>query len=130
MYYLDTNICIYYLNGTVPSVRDNLLSTPPHEIKIPVIVHSELWFGVQKSQQKEENKFKLQRFLKPFDVVNYTSEISETYAELRLASESLVNIIGPNDLLIASIVVANNGTLVTRNTNEFSRISQLKLTEW
>lgn len=130
MYFLDTNICIYYLNGTVPSVRDNLLSTPPHEIKIPVIVHSELWYGVQKSQHKEKNKLKLQRFLDPFDVVSYTPDFSETYAELRFASVSSGNIVGPNDLLIASIVVANNGTLVTRNTNEFSRIPQLKLKEW
>lgn len=130
MYYLDTNTCIYYLNGKVSSVRDNLLSTPPHEIKIPVIVHSELWFGVEKSQHKKRNGQKLQRFLEPFDVENYTFEISKTYAELRLASESSGNIVGPNDLLIASIVVANNGTLVTRNTNEFSRIPQLNLTEW
>lgn len=130
MYFLDTNICIYFLNGTVPSVRNNLLSTPPHEIKIPVIVHSELWFGVQKSERKEENKQKLQRFFDPFDIVDYTADISQTYAELRLAAESKGHIVRPNDLLIASITVANNGTLVTRNTEEFSKIPQLKLAEW
>lgn len=130
MVFLDTNICIYFLNGTVPSVRDHLLATPPNEIKIPVIVHSELLYGAQKSQRKEENTQKLRRFLEPFEIVNYTSEISETYAELRLTSELKGKIIGPNDLLIASLAVANNGTLVTRNTKEFSQIPQLKLTEW
>jgi|AntRauTorckE6833_2_1112554.scaffolds.fasta_scaffold64284_2 tRNA(fMet)-specific endonuclease VapC len=130
MVYLDTNICIHYLNGTLPSVRDHLLKTPPYEIKIPVIVHSELLFGVKKSRRKNENLLKLQRFLEPFEVVNYTSEVSETYAELRLAAESTGKIVGPNDMLIAAIVVANNGTLVTRNTAEFSRINSLKLAEW
>jgi len=130
MYFLDTNICIYYLNGTLPSVRDNLLSTPPNEIKIPVIVHSELIFGVWKSKHSEENLQKVHRFLLPFEIVNYTRELSETYAELRLSAETSGNIVGPNDLLIATITVANNGTLVTRNTKEFSRISGLKLIEW
>jgi tRNA(fMet)-specific endonuclease VapC len=130
MYFLDTNICIYFLKGTFPSIRENLLNTPPHEIKIPVIVHSELWYGVQKSERVEENKLKLQRFLEPFDVIDYTSGISKTYAELRAATEAKGNTVGPNDLLIASIVAANNGTLVTRNTKEFSRIPKLKLAEW
>jgi len=130
MIFLDTNICIYYLNGTVPSVRDHLLKTPPNEIKIPVIVHSELLFGVIKSHRKKENLLKLHRFLEPFEVVNYTSKVSETYAEIRIAAESTGKVVGPNDLLIAAIVVANNGTLVTRNTAEFSRIKSLKLAEW
>jgi tRNA(fMet)-specific endonuclease VapC len=69
-------------------------------------------------------------FLQPFEILNYTSEVSETYAELRLAAESTGKIVGPNDMLIAAIVVANNGTLITRNTREFSRISALKLMEW
>lgn len=130
MNYLDTNICIHFLNGTLPSVREQLLKTPPQEIKIPVIVHSELLFGVKKSRRKDENLLKVQRFLEPFEIVNYTRDISETYAELRLASESTGNIIGPNDMLIAAIVVANNGTLITRNTAEFSRIKSLKIEEW
>lgn len=130
MVFLDTNICIYFLNGTIPSVKDNLLSTPPNQIKIPVIVHSELIFGAQKSKRREENLKKIDRFLQPFEVVNYTRELSETYAELRVTAEITGKVIGPNDLLIAAITVANNGTLVTRNTKEFSQISGLKLTEW
>ena len=38
--------------------------------------------------------------------------------------------IGPNDLLIASIALASDLTLVTHNTNEFSRVSDLKLEDW
>lgn len=130
MFFLDTNICIHFLNGTFPSIRENLLNTPPNEIKIPVIVHSELWFGVQKSKRKKENSIKLKRFLEPFDIISYTPEISRTYSELRLQCEADGNLVGPNDLLIASIVVVNNGTLVTRNTQEFSRIKKLKTVEW
>jgi tRNA(fMet)-specific endonuclease VapC len=39
-------------------------------------------------------------------------------------------LIGPNDMLIAAIVLANNLTLVTHNTREFSRITELSLEDW
>jgi tRNA(fMet)-specific endonuclease VapC len=39
-------------------------------------------------------------------------------------------IIGSNDMLIASIVLAHDGILVTHNTKEFRRISGLKIDDW
>ena len=38
--------------------------------------------------------------------------------------------IGPYDLLIAGIAIANGLTLVTHNTREFSRITTLSLEDW
>jgi tRNA(fMet)-specific endonuclease VapC len=38
--------------------------------------------------------------------------------------------IGPNDLLIAAIALANRLTLVTHNTTEFSPVPGLKLEDW
>ncbi len=130
MIYLDTNICIYFLKGEHPSIRENLLATPPNEIKIPVIVHSELLFGVQKSTRKKENLRKVREFLMPFEIVPYTEEMSATYAEMRIGCQKKGKPVGPNDLLIATIVKANNATLATRNTKEFSRIPGLKLATW
>lgn len=130
MIFLDTNICIHYLKGEHPSIRENLLATAPNEIKIPVIVHSELIYGVQKSSRKKENQLKLQEFLMPFEIVSYTERMSETYAEIRAGCEKNGEPVGPNDLLIAAIVLANNGTLATRNTKEFSRIPNMKLAAW
>jgi tRNA(fMet)-specific endonuclease VapC len=37
---------------------------------------------------------------------------------------------GPNDLMIASIAIANGLTLVTHNTSEFSRVPDLNLEDW
>ena len=42
----------------------------------------------------------------------------------------LGTVIGPNDLLIASIALASGLTLVTHNTGEFSRVPGLKLEDW
>ena len=38
--------------------------------------------------------------------------------------------IGPNDLLIAAIAIANDFTLVTHNTREFGRVDGLKYEDW
>ncbi len=38
--------------------------------------------------------------------------------------------IGPNDLMIASIAIANGVVLVTHNVREFSRVSGLVIEDW
>ena len=49
---------------------------------------------------------------------------------MRAKLEKEGNVIGPNDLLIASIVLANDGILVTNNINEFNRIKKFKIENW
>jgi len=56
--------------------------------------------------------------------------MTHTYAKIRCNLEKTGSIIGPNDLLIASIVQYCNGILVTNNTGEFERVKKLKLENW
>ena len=46
---------------------------------------------------------------------------------LRAAQGTLI---GPNDLMIASIALASGLILVTHNTREFGRVPGLKLEDW
>ncbi|MCW7460433.1 type II toxin-antitoxin system VapC family toxin, partial [Leptospira bandrabouensis] len=69
-------------------------------------------------------------FLDPFEIVGFNDIESEIYAEIRSNLESKGLPIGPNDLIIASIVLNNNGILVTNNEKEFARINSLKLENW
>lgn len=130
MIFLDTNICIHFLKGDSLEIRERLMNTTPSSVKIPVIVHSELLYGVEKSNRKSENRAKLKEFLMPFEIIPYTDRMSEIYADIRTKCAKKGSIVGPNDLLIAAIVIASNGTLVTRNKSEFSRVHGLKLVEW
>ncbi|WP_442921628.1 PIN domain-containing protein [Microcoleus sp. Aus8_D2] len=52
------------------------------------------------------------------------------YGEIRAQLAASGTPIGPNDLLIASIALANNLILVTHNTREFSRVEGLRLEDW
>jgi len=44
--------------------------------------------------------------------------------------ERLGTPIGPNDLMIAAIAVANDVVLVTHNTREFGRVEGLRCEDW
>jgi len=129
-YFLDTNICIYYLKGLFPKLKEKLLSYNPDTIVIPVITKAELLLGAEKSTQKEETLKKINQFLLPFQIIDFTDKETTIYASIRAKLEKTGTIIGPNDLLIASIVLSNNGILVTRNVKEFSRIKNLKIENW
>jgi len=130
MYFLDTNICIYFLNGKYGKIKERILSTPPDQIGIPSIVKAELIYGACKSRHREDNLRRVELFLVPFEIVPFDSRITYMYAEIRSRAESTGNVIGPNDLFIAAIVKFYEGILVTANTSEFKRIPGLEIDNW
>lgn len=130
MYFLDTNTCIYFLNGAYQSIRDKILTTSPSHIHIPSIVKAELLFGAYKSKKRESNMVKVEKFLEPFEVIPFEDSMTYAYADLRFDSEKKGNVVGPNEMLIAAIVKVHNGILVTNNEKEFLRIKGLKVENW
>lgn len=130
MYFIDTNTCIYFLNGKYPSIKEKFLSISPKEIKIPAIVKAELLLGAYKSQTKTQTIKKVKNFLSPFEIVPFTNDMTEDYAKIRATLESVGKTIGANDYLIAAIAKNQNAILVTHNKDEFSHINNLKLEDW
>ena len=130
MYFLDANTCIYFLNGKYESIKTKILTTPPNDIAIPSIVKAELLLGSYKSNQRAKNIDKLERFLQPFEIVPFIDLITYVYADIRSSLEKAGQTIGPNDLLIASIVKFHEGILITNNTEEFKRVKGLQLENW
>ncbi len=129
-FFLDTNICIYFLKGKNEKLRATLMSKHPDDIKIPSIVKAELLYGAFKSQQKADNEEIVKKFLLPYEIVPFGSDESEEYANLRTRLEFAGKIIGPNDLIIASTVLAHDGRLITNNEREFNRIESLTVENW
>jgi len=130
MVFLDTNTCIYFLNGTYESVRDRLLALPPGEVGVPAVVKAELLLGAYKSRRRAENTRKVEQFLEPFQVIPFCGHAAREYAEIRAFTESSGNLVGPNDLLIAATTRCHNAVLVTHKTVEFSRVPNLQITDW
>jgi len=118
------------MNGKYPSVREKFLSVSPKEIKISSVVKGELLLGAFKSKAREKTTEKVEKFLKPFEIVDFTDKMSYDYAEIRKDLEHAGTLIGANDLLIAAAALHEKATLITHNTNEFSRVTDLKIEDW
>lgn len=128
--FLDTNICVYYLTGKYDIITENIKKSDPIHVKIPSIVKAELYLGAFKSKKKNDNLLQINKFLSYFEIVPFGEIESEIYAEIRAQLEKEGNIIGPNDLIIASVVMANNGILITNNEKEFKRVKNLRIENW
>jgi tRNA(fMet)-specific endonuclease VapC len=129
-YLLDTNACIGYLNGRAVGVRQRLESMPPSEVFVCSVVKAGLFYGAMKSPDPARTLARQTVFLEQFDSLPFDDLAAEEYGRVRAYLEKRGEIIGPNDLLIASIALVNNATLVTHNTDEFKRVLDLNLEDW
>ena len=130
IYYLDTNICIFYIRGKNIELRKKVDAIDTERIKIPVMVKGELLVGAEKSKWREKTLAETLAFLMPYEVVPFEDSMLKTYARIRAALELKGQKIGYNDTLIAATVMARNGILVTNNIGEFSRIDGLQCEDW
>ncbi len=73
-----------------------------------------------------KNIERITQFLFPLETVDFNDNESIEYSKIRADLKKRGEIIGPNDLIIAATVRANNGILVTNNTKEFERVKRLK----
>ncbi|MEA5626024.1 type II toxin-antitoxin system VapC family toxin [Nostoc sp. UHCC 0251] len=128
-YLLDTDTCIYWLKGRQP-VRDKLLAVGWDEVCICVITAAELYYGAYNSNRVSENLGNAEDFIQKLPVVPLTVPALKKYGELKAELRKIGQIIAEFDLLIASVALAENYTLVTNNTRHYERINGLKLENW
>jgi tRNA(fMet)-specific endonuclease VapC len=129
-YYLDTNICIFFLRGTHSALLHAILSRNYNTIKIPSIVAAELIHGAEKSLDSARNMEYVKKFLMPFEIAPFDILAAYSYGKIRSSLEKRGQIIGPNDLIIAATVLSQNGILITNNINEFARVENLAIEDW
>ena len=128
-YLLDSNILIYFFKNT-GSVRARLEQKRDDEIQLCTPVIWEILSGTLKSQNPGTQLARLQAVQRRFAVLPFDLPSANAAAKIRAGLELGGNPIGPVDTLIAGIAVANNLTVVTRNTREFSRVPSLKVENW
>jgi tRNA(fMet)-specific endonuclease VapC len=129
-YLLDSNTCIGLLNGPSEALEARRKQTPVSRIRVCSVVKAELLYGAEKSRKSERTKQQLLIFFAKFNSMPFDDKAAQVYAEIRAGLEREGKLIGPNDLLIAAIAVANELTLVTHNTAEFSRVPGLQIEDW
>ncbi len=129
-YLLDTNICIEFLNGTAPEIRDRLRAMTVDDVVLCSMVKAELLFGARKSARVEANLMRLEAFFRPFISLPFDEKAAEHYGLIRAQLERSGQKIGANDLVIAATALATDLTVVTRNQGEFRRVPGLRVETW
>jgi tRNA(fMet)-specific endonuclease VapC len=90
---------------------------------------AELKFGVAKSQAKERNQKALDNFLRGIQILPIFPAL-DIYAEEKARLQKSGRIIDDFDLLIGATAVTFDLTIVTKNTDHFIRLSDIKLEDW
>jgi len=130
MHLLDTNACIALLNGTSAPLVERLRRCAPSEIRLCSVVKAELLFGARHSTRVNDNLRLLDGFFDTFGSFPFDDAAAQQYGAIRHDLEQRGQPIGANDLLIASIAVAHQATLVTAGIDEFSRVIGLQVENW
>ena len=130
MYLLDTDVCIYLLRGRAPAVAERLRNLPLEEIGTTAITVAELRYGALRSTRPRENARRVDLFVAPLTVLPFDQEAGQHFARVKAQLAAAGQLIGPMDLLIAGIALANGAILVSNNSREFDRVQSLRVENW
>ena len=125
-----SNVCIQYLRGRNVLIRQRLAAKPVQEIRLCTVVLAELYVGVLRSSNAAADRASVDTFAALYVCLPFDQVAADEYARIRHHLEMLGMPIGPDDLQIAAIALANGCTLMTHNTAEFSRVPGLLLEDW
>jgi tRNA(fMet)-specific endonuclease VapC len=137
---LDTDIFTLLVQGheRVTARHARIVTSGNDEVTIPVVVRSEVLTGRFEAIKKAADGANLllvnnrlvrtETAISSYRVLPITHVVAGSFDRLR-ANKKLKKI-GRADLLIACIALANDATLVTRNTKDFANIPGLKVENW
>jgi tRNA(fMet)-specific endonuclease VapC len=129
-YLLDTNICIYIHHRRPTQVIERFKRIKSGDAVISVVTYGELLFGAQKSRRQAEALQVIEEFASTVGVMPMPVKAAAIYGVLRAGLEARGEVIGGNDLWIASHAKAEGLTLVTNNEREFKRVPGLNVENW
>ena len=129
MFLLVTDTIIYSLKGQETVIR-NLRVHADHPMHICVITMMELYFGANRSRQVEPNLAKVRTIEEAFTILPVGPECAAVFGKLKSDLQVSGKPLDDFDLIIASVALAHNLTVVTNNEKNFSRIPGLHFENW
>jgi tRNA(fMet)-specific endonuclease VapC len=127
---LDTDICIFVLKN-----RDEKLNRKfkvIQRLSISSATYGELCYGIENGAEtlRQERYEQLDLFTQKITIEPWHEEAARHYGSIRAILKKEGRIIGNNDLLIAAHARSLDAVLVTNNTKEFARVSDLTIEDW
>lgn len=131
IYLLDSNVWIGLVRRSSAALASRFQAMAPSaDIRVCSVVCAELWYGCARSAKPAANRAALKALIAPFSSLPYDNAAADHFVTIRCHLEALGQPIGPYDLQIAAIALANVCTLVTHNTSEFNRVPGLVIEDW
>ncbi len=130
LYMLDTDICSYVMKRSSRLLLERLAAVEVANVCMSVVTKAELLYGVRVSPHPARDAGALRALLTYVEVLEFPQEAAEHYADIRADLKRRGEPIGANDLLIAAHARSLGLTLITNNTDEFSRVGALALENW
>lgn len=117
MFLLDTNTCIYYLNGSNQELTRRFLAAGPDQLAISALTSAELRFGAERSSRPEANRKRLSTFFRELEILPFDRLCGETFGRLKAELVSRGRPIPDFDVGIAATAIATGRTLVSSDAH-------------
>ena len=127
-YLLDTDICIFFLQGKF-NLADKIAEVGIQNCSISEITIGELLFGAENSQNYQKHRKEVEHFERSFTVVPIYN-VLPTYAKEKVRLRRAGTPVAEFDLLIGATALSHDLTLVTGNVKHFSKIQGLTIENW
>jgi predicted nucleic acid-binding protein len=119
----DSDVLIDFLEGRGPAANRIALELDRGQLRTTVITRFELLAGAKTARQMKH----ISELLAALPCLPLDEPAADAAAEIRHTLERAGVDIGMADSLIAGIVVAHHGVLLTRNRRHFERVPGLSL---
>lgn len=131
-YLLDTNAWVGWLRQNQPALVQRIEQAEASDLMLCSVVVGELIYGVERSgpTHRAVNLTLVTQLRATYTSIAFDDRAAELYGPVRADLTARGQTIGPNDLMIAAIALANGCTLVTHNTAEFGRVPGLAIEDW
>jgi len=125
---LDTDVVVLHFRGH-PQVAARMEEYQRHhgEFELSVVSYYELERGAETNAQKYQM---WRRFVGLCHIIELDQAVADQAAHIYKALASRGDLIPDADLLIAATAVTHGLTLVTHNTQHFSRVAGLQIMDW
>ena len=130
-YLLDTDTCIYLLNGNA-KVKARVAQAGLEAIAVGIPTVGELYFGAYNSMKVEANLSRVRAFLAPPGpgILPLDDAAVDCFGRLKTELRRRGEPVGDLDLFLAGIAVSRGLTVVTNNTQHFERVPAIALENW
>ncbi len=126
-YLLDTDIIVEYLRNNMELIEKIEQLGKDKRLSTTTITLCELYYGVYKGSSSEKHLKAFFDFVSCLNILTPDLDSCVAFGQIKNQLRNCGKMIGDFDIVIASIAVSNNLSVVTRNIKHYENIEGLKI---